>query len=61
LAKLKKNKEGKIKELMEGSNRSLQDEDADSIDVSSQLSFGAGNEGEEETEAEYEDDVGEDE
>lgn len=54
LAKLKKSKEGKIKELMEGSNRSLQDEEAESMELSSQLS-GVGNEEEDETEEEEED------
>ena len=51
LAKIKKSKEGKMKELMEGSTRSQQDEESESMEISSQVSFAA-NEGEENTDEE---------
>ena len=49
LAKIKKSKGGKMKELMEGSTRSQQDEESESMGISSKVSFAA-NEGEETTE-----------
>ena len=60
MAKAKANKDRQVRELMEGSTRSQQDEESEAMDISSQLSadFGETNDGDE-TEEEEEDEEAE--